>query len=133
MMMGRYKKFSTDRLGVSSYKRGIYILYKYYAGSTHTTWLVSFGLSTKKRYFLSLIPVLLVENSKKQPPLFFIQISTYHGFNKHEGWIKHSHCWEETCPEFCEKSNWDYWRTSENDTIGTWGKDSELNVQCGMF
>ena len=48
MMMGRYKKFSTDRLGVSSYKRGIYILYKYYAGSTHTTWLVSCGLSIKK-------------------------------------------------------------------------------------
>ena len=45
MMMGRYKKFSTDRLGVSSYKRGIYMLYKYYAGSTHTTWLVSCGLS----------------------------------------------------------------------------------------
>ena len=70
MMMGRYKKFSTDRLGVSSYKRGIYILYKYYAGSTHTTWLVSFGLSIKKRYFPSLIAVLLVENSKKQPHLF---------------------------------------------------------------
>ena len=69
MIMGRYKKFSTDRLGVSSYKRGIYILYKYYAGSTHTTWLVSVGLSIKKRY---LIAVLLVENSKEQPPLCFI-------------------------------------------------------------
>ena len=75
---------------------------------------------------------MLVKKVKEQSPSFFIQISTYHGFNKHEGWIKHSHCWEETCPEFCEKSNWDYWKTTENDTIGTWGKDSELNVQCGM-
>ena len=60
MMMGRYKKFSTDRLGVSSYKRGIYMLYKYYAGSTHTTWLVSCELSIKN---LCLIAVLLVEKT----------------------------------------------------------------------
>ena len=82
MMMGRYKKFSTDRLGVSSYKRGIYMLYKYYAGSTHTTWLVSCGLSIKKQclpcnlsgkknsrnnhlHFLSrLVPIMDLTNTK---------------------------------------------------------------------
>ena len=40
-MMGKYEKFFTDRYGVSTYKRNNFILFKYYAGSTHTTWLVS--------------------------------------------------------------------------------------------
>ena len=40
-MMGKYEKFFTDRYGVSTYKRNTFILFKYYAGSTHTTWLVS--------------------------------------------------------------------------------------------
>ena len=68
MMMGRYKKFSTDRLGVSSYKRGIYMLYKYYAGSTHTTWLVSCKISIKK---IRLISVLLVEKNLSNYHLYF--------------------------------------------------------------
>ena len=68
MMMGRYKKFSTDRLGVSSYKRGIYMLYKYYAGSTHTTWLVSCKISIKK---LRLIAVLLVDKYQCKNHLYF--------------------------------------------------------------
>ena len=65
MMMGKYKKFSTDRLGVSSYKRGIYMLYKYYAGSTHTTWLVSCGLIVKKLCLPCLIAVSPLEKTQR--------------------------------------------------------------------
>ena len=55
-------------------------------------------------------------------------MSTYHEFNKHKGWIKHSHCWEEKCPEVCEKLNWDYWK---NDNKTGWENDPKLTIQCG--
>ena len=41
MLMGRYEKYSTDRLGVPTYKRDDFILYKRFGGSRHTNWFVS--------------------------------------------------------------------------------------------
>jgi len=51
------------------------------------------------------------------------------------GWIKHSQCWEEKCPEVCEESKWDFWKNGKTNATeeGNWEIDSNLRIQCSKY